>query len=272
MSGYRRRGTGGCQRYWQTCQQGHQNLGYWALVSTYVRFIDYPLMISHIDTAWLWRYTQTQQKIARSFSSQVELIERYPHHQFAASSAQQYHWLEEMYPTIYESVQKQVKAGRFHPVGGSWLEHDCLLPSGESLCRQYLYGQRYFQSKFGVRCREAWLPDTFGYASQLPQILRLAGIDYFFTQKLSWNNINTFPHSTFRWIGLDGSQVLSHMTPVDSYNAQANFGEVVKGVENAKTLGSTDQCLLLYGNGDGGGGPTSGMLEKVSDIHTDLGR
>lgn len=133
----------------------------------------------------MWRYTQTQQKIARSWSSQVELIERFPSHHFAASSAQQYQWLLELYPTLFDSVKAQVKAGRFHPVGGAWLEHDCLLPSGESLCRQYLYGQRYFEEKFGVRCNEAWLPDTFGYASQLPQILRLSGIDYFFTQKVS---------------------------------------------------------------------------------------
>jgi alpha-mannosidase len=158
------------------------------------------------------------------------------------------------------------------------LEHDCILPSGESLCRQYLYGQRYFEKHFGQRCKEAWLPDTFGYASQLPQILRLAGIENFFTQKvsrptmavmlglshqLSWNNINVFPHSTFNWVGIDGSQVLSHMTPVDSYHSQVNFDEIVKGVQNSKTLEVTDQCLLLFGNGDGGGGPTPWMLEKV---------
>jgi alpha-mannosidase len=140
--------------------------------------------LSHIDTAWLWRYTQSQQKVARSWSTQIDLMQRFPNHHFAASSAQQYAWLEELYPSLFTSVLEQVKAGRFHPVGGAWLEHDCVLPSGESLCRQYLYGQRYFAEKFGVRSREAWLPDTFGYASQLPQILRLSGIDYFFTQKV----------------------------------------------------------------------------------------
>jgi hypothetical protein len=142
------------------------------------------LMTSHIDVAWLWRYTQTQQKIARSFSSQIDLINRFPTYHFSASSAQQYHWLEQLYPTLFESVKKTIAGGRFHPVGGSWLEHDCILPSGESLCRQYLYGQRYFEKNFGQRCKEAWLPDTFGYASQLPQILRLAGIENFFTQKV----------------------------------------------------------------------------------------
>lgn len=112
-------------------------------------------------------------------------MKRFPHHQFAASSGQHYAWLEELYPSLFESVSEYVTSDRFHHVGGSWVEHDCLLPSGESLCRQYLFGQRYFESKFGRRCREAWLPDTFGYASQLPQILRLAGMDYFFTQKVT---------------------------------------------------------------------------------------
>jgi alpha-mannosidase len=145
---------------------------------------------SHIDTAWLWNYSVAQQKIARSWSSQIDLMDStyrtnpFPNHHFAASSAQQYAWLEELYPSLFKRVSQKVEEGHFHPVGGAWVEHDCVLPSGESLCRQYLYGQRYFQEKFGVRSREAWLPDTFGYASQLPQILRLAGIDYFFTQKV----------------------------------------------------------------------------------------
>ncbi len=144
-----------------------------------------PIKISHIDTAWLWCYKHTQQKIARSWSTQVDLIKRFPTFHFGASSAQQYAWLNDLYPSLFDAVKEQVIAGRFHPIGGAWLEHDCLIPSGESLCRQYLYGQRYFEEQFGVRCREAWLPDTFGYASQLPQILRLSGIDYFFTQKVS---------------------------------------------------------------------------------------
>jgi alpha-mannosidase len=112
-------------------------------------------------------------------------MDRYPNHQFAASSAQQYAWLESLYLKAFDRVSKYIKEGRFHYVGGAWLEHDCMMPSGESLVRQYLYGQRYFKKKFGNYCREAWLPDTFGYASQLPQILRLAGLNYFFTQKVS---------------------------------------------------------------------------------------
>jgi alpha-mannosidase len=111
-------------------------------------------------------------------------MDRYPNHVFAASSAQHFVWLKQYYPTVFDRVAHYVQKGRFLPVGGAWLEHDSMLPSGESLVRQYLYGQRYFKETFGVVSREAWLPDTFGYASQLPQILRLAGIEYFFTQKV----------------------------------------------------------------------------------------
>jgi len=164
-------------------------LGHWSLVGTFVSIL--ADQRSHIDTAWLWRYTQTHQKIARSWSTQCDLMDRFPNYRFAASSAQHYVWLKEFYPETFERVAKYVSQGRFAPVGGAWLEHDCMIPSGESFARQYLYGQRYFEDTFGTRCREAWLPDTFGYASQLPQILRLCGIDYFFTQKVSFKYSRT---------------------------------------------------------------------------------
>jgi alpha-mannosidase len=162
-------------------------------------------------------------------------MKRWPNHQFAASSAIQYEWLETLYPSAFEDLRKFVNEDRFHPVGGAWLEHDCMLPSGESLVRQYLYGQRYFKSRFGSYSREAWLPDTFGYAVQLPQILRLAGLNYFFTQKvrlaqcveaeaqLSWNNITEFPYTTFNWVSLDGSQVLASMATTAGYNSQCDL-------------------------------------------------
>ncbi|KAL0956195.1 hypothetical protein HGRIS_002352 [Hohenbuehelia grisea] len=220
----------------------------------------------HIDTAWLWPYRVTQQKVARSWATQVDLMERYPEHRFAASSAQQYKWLEQLYPTLFDRVKEQVKEGKFHPIGGAWVENDSNMPSGEALVRQFLYGQRYFESRFGKRCETAWLPDSFGLTGAYPQIIRGAGMQYFFTQKLSWNNINRFPHSTFNWVGIDGTQVLCHMTPVDTYTAQATTGDVNKGVTNHKNLESSDTSLLVFGNGDGGGGPLAKMLENLRRI------
>ncbi|KAI0776540.1 glycosyl hydrolases family 38 N-terminal domain-containing protein [Trametes elegans] len=216
----------------------------------------------HIDTAWLWPYRVTQQKVARSWSTQVDLMDRYPEHRFTCSQAQQYKWLEQLYPPLFERVKEKILDGKFHPVGGSWVENDANMPSGEALARQFIFGQRYFESRFGVRCKTAWLPDTFGLTGALPQLIRLADMDYFFTQKLS----NVFPHSTFNWVGIDGTQVLCHMTPVDTYTAQATVGDVNKGVTNHKNLESSDISLLVFGNGDGGGGPLAKMLENLRRI------
>ncbi|KAF9558502.1 glycoside hydrolase family 38 protein [Agrocybe pediades] len=217
----------------------------------------------HIDTAWLWPYRVTQQKVARSWATQVDLMERYPEHRFTCSSAQQYKWLEELYPPLFDRVKEKVLDGRFQPVGGSWVENDSNMPSGEALVRQFLFGQRYFETRFGKRCDTAWLPDSFGLTGALPQLVRGAGMNYFFTQKLS---CNVFPHSTFNWVGIDGTQVLCHMTPVDTYTAQATVGDVNKGLTNHKNLESSDKSLLVFGNGDGGGGPLAKMLENLRRI------
>ena len=218
----------------------------------------------HIDTCWLWPWVETKRKVARSWISQCNLMDEYPEYRFCCSQAQQYQWLEELYPTIFKRIKEKITAGAFHPIGGSWVEHDTNMPSGESLIRQFLYGQRYFESRFGQRHTTFWLPDTFGYTSQLPQICRLAGFTRFFTQKLSWNNINKFPHTTFRWVALDGrSDVLCHMTPADKYNAEANLADVTRCVTNHKSLDQDPTSLLVYGHGDGGGGPTRQHLEGL---------
>src|SRR6266567_186025 len=133
----------------------------------------------HIDTCWLWPWAETKRKVARSWSNQCDLMDRYPELRFCASQAQQYKWLEMYYPSVFDRVKDKVKKGTFQPIGGSWVEHDTNMPSGESLVRQFLYGQRFFESHFGQRCTTFWLPDTFGYSTQLPQICRLAGMKRF---------------------------------------------------------------------------------------------
>ena len=225
--------------------------------------IVYAIGHCHIDTCWLWPWAETQRKIARSWANQCDLMDRYPEHRFTCSQAQQYKWLEKLYPKLFDRVKAKVKKGTFQPVGGSWVEHDTNMPSGESLVRQFLYGQRFFESHFGERCRTFWLPDTFGYSSQLPQLCRLAGMSRFFTQKLSWNNINNFPHSTFNWVALDGSQVLCHMAPANTYTASAHFGDVNRTISQHKSLDQDRTGLLVFGKGDGGGGPTFEHLEKL---------
>ncbi|KAK5172242.1 Glycoside hydrolase, 38 vacuolar alpha mannosidase [Saxophila tyrrhenica] len=217
----------------------------------------------HIDTCWLWPWAETKRKVVRSWSNQCDLLDRYPEHRFVASQAQQFKWLEMNYPYAFDRVKKHIKEGSFQTVGGSWVEHDTNLPGGESLVRQFVYGQRYFESRFGQRCRTFWLPDTFGYSTQLPQLCRLADMNRFFTQKLSWNNINNFPHTTFNWVSLDGSQVICHMAPAETYTAMANFGDVTRSVTQHKSMDQDATSLLPFGFGDGGGGPTSEQLEKL---------
>ncbi|ORY60182.1 glycosyl hydrolase family 38 domain-containing protein [Pseudomassariella vexata] len=217
----------------------------------------------HIDTCWLWPWAETKRKVARSWSNQCDLMERYPELNFACSQAQQYKWLKQYYPYVFDRVKRKVKDGQFHPIGGSWVEHDTNMPSGESLVRQFLYGQRFFESHFGERCQTFWLPDTFGYSSQLPQLCRLAGMTRFLTQKLSWNNINNFPHTTFNWVSLDGSQVICHMPPAETYTAEAHFGDVKRSMSQHKSMDQDHTSLLVFGKGDGGGGPTWQHIEKL---------
>ncbi|KAL5612396.1 uncharacterized protein BROUX77_002552 [Berkeleyomyces rouxiae] len=217
----------------------------------------------HIDSCWLWPWAETKRKVARSWTNQCNLMDQYHELNFACSQAQQYKWLEENYPEVFKRVKQKVKEGRFHPIGGSWVEHDTNMPSGESLTRQFLYGQRYFESRFGTRSKTFWLPDTFGYSGQIPQLCRLAGMNRFMTQKLSWNNINKFPHTTFNWVALDGTQVICHMPPAETYTAEAHFGDVKRSQSQHKSMDQDPTSLLVFGKGDGGGGPTWQHVEKL---------
>ncbi|KAI3403518.1 AMS1 [Candida oxycetoniae] len=217
----------------------------------------------HIDTAWEWPFAETKRKIVRSWTTQLKIAEKYPEYVFVASQMQQFKWLKESHPKILKKIHAKFTTNQFIPLGGSWVENDTNLPNGESLIRQFVLGQRFLLDEFGFQSNIYWLPDTFGYSSQIPQICQLAGIDRFLTQKLSWNNINTFPLSTFNWKGINGSQVLVHMPPANTYTAEAHFGDVMRSQRQHKNLRDVPTGLLLYGHGDGGGGPTEEMIEKL---------
>ena len=218
---------------------------------------------AHIDTAWLWPLEETHRKLVRSFSSQTAYMARYPEFRFCCSQAYQYDWVRQHNPDLYDRIRHRAAAGQWVPVGGTWVEPDCNLPSGESLVRQFLFGQRFFEREFGRRHREFWNPDVFGYNGQLPQIMRGAGIDRFLTQKLSWNRFNAPPHHTFTWQGIDGSEVLAHFPPADTYNATAEVEELRRNARNYKDHDYSHRSLLVFGFGDGGGGPTPAMLETL---------
>ncbi|HYN31376.1 MAG TPA: glycoside hydrolase family 38 C-terminal domain-containing protein [Ilumatobacteraceae bacterium] len=218
---------------------------------------------AHIDTAWLWPLRETKRKVTRTFASAVALMDDYPEYMFCASSAQHYTWIEERHPELFTKIGERVERGQWIPVGGMWVEADMNLPSGESLVRQIVFGQRYFEEKFGVRCTEVWIPDVFGYPAGLPQVFAAGGMDRFVTQKLSWNKQNKFPHSTFWWEGLDGTKVLTHFPPVDTYNAEITPAEFGFSVTNFRDHAWSTDSLMPFGHGDGGGGPTREMLERA---------
>ena len=218
---------------------------------------------AHIDTAWLWPLAETYRKLVRTFSSQTRYMDEYPEFRFACSQAQQYAWIKERNPDLWERIRAKVKSGQFVPVGGSWVEPDCNIPSGESLLRQFIHGQRFFEDELGIRCREFWSPDAFGYCSQLPQLMQLSGITRFLTQKLSWNRFNRPDSHTFTWQGIDGAEVLGHFPPADTYNSDVSVKEMLYADREFKDHESSGTSLLVYGYGDGGGGPTRAMLESL---------
>ena len=218
---------------------------------------------AHIDTAWLWPIEETWRKCTRTFSTATLYMDRYPEYRFACPQAAQYAAIKERNPDLYRRIKAKFDTGQWIPVGGTWVEPDCNIPSGESLCRQFLYGQRLFEQEFGRRCREFWNPDVFGYNGQLPQILRQGGVDRFLTQKLSWNAFNKPRHQTFTWEGIDGSQVLTHFPPANTYNSTASVEELRRLVREYRDNDRSSQSYLLFGVGDGGGGPTRDMLERL---------
>lgn len=219
---------------------------------------------AHIDTAWLWPIAETKRKCVRTFSSAVRYMDDYPQFRFVCSQAQQLSWIEQNHPVLFEKIQKKIVRKQFLPVGGTWVEPDCNIPSGESLARQFLYGQQYFQTSFGQTSRVFWNPDVFGYCGNLPQLMKLSGIDFFLTQKLSWNQFNKIPSSTFFWEGINGSQVLTHFPPADTYTSVANVEQVVASQTQFKDSDRLHHSCLLYGFGDGGGGPTPLMIEMLN--------
>jgi alpha-mannosidase len=218
---------------------------------------------AHIDSAWLWPVRETVRKVARTVSNVVNLLDTNDDLVFAMSSAQQYAWIEEHRPEVFARLTEHVAAGRFVPVGGMWVESDTNMVGGEAMVRQFLYGKRYFQQKFGVEPREVWLPDSFGYTAALPQIVTLAGCTAFLTQKISWNQVNPFPHHTFWWEGIDGTRVFTHFPPVDTYNSELSGRELAHAAGNFRDKGKAGRSLAPFGHGDGGGGPTREMLGRA---------
>ena len=222
---------------------------------------------AHIDSAWLWPVRETRRKVARTVSNVLALMDEDPDFTYAMSSAQQYAWLEEEHPDLFARMKRRIEEGRFIPVGGMWVESDNMIPSGESLVRQITFGRRYFKEHLGVTPRGIWLPDSFGYTGSWPQIARRAGFDWFLTQKISWNDTTKFPHHSFMWEGIDGTRILTHFPPSDTYCSWMSMHELMYSQRNFLDKDLSRNAILLYGFGDGGGGPTREMTARIRRDH-----
>ena len=229
---------------------------------------------THIDVAWLWTVAQTREKVARSFSTVLKLMEEYPEYIFMSSQPQLYKMLKEDHPKIYEKVKEKIKEGVWEPEGAMWLESDCNVTSGESLVRQIMHGKRFFKDEFNVDSKILWLPDVFGYSAALPQILKKSDVDYFMTTKIAWNQFNKIPHDTFMWKGIDGTEVLTHFITTTgpgqereshftTYNGHIQPDAVMGAWRRYQDKNLNNDVLISFGWGDGGGGATLEMLENA---------
>ncbi|MFI2510532.1 alpha-mannosidase [Streptomyces sp. NPDC018972] len=221
---------------------------------------------AHIDSAWLWPLRETVRKVARTTAGMTALLDDEPEFVFAMSQAQQWAWVKEHRPEVWARVKEAVAGGRFVPAGGMWVESDTNMPGSEAMARQFVHGKRFFLDEFGIENDEAWLPDTFGFAAGLPQIIKAAGSRYLLTQKISWSRTNKFPHHTFRWEGIDGTRIFTHFPPVDTYNCSMRGAEIAHAVRNFKDKGAARHSLAPTGWGDGGGGTTREMVAKAARL------
>ncbi|MBR2646981.1 MAG: alpha-mannosidase [Clostridia bacterium] len=230
---------------------------------------------THIDVAWMWDLAQTQEKVERSFSTVLKLMDEYPEYKFMSSQPQLYAYLKARNPQLYERVKEKVQEGRWEVEGSMWLEADCNLTSGESLVRQIVYGKKFFLEEFGKECRTVWEPDVFGYSAALPQIMKKCGVDRFVTAKIGWNDTNRMPYDTFVWQGIDGSEVFAFLLSTCDCDPRigrydTTYTTYVAKLDAVHTLGTWNRyepkefnnvTMMTYGWGDGGGGPTRHMLE-----------
>ena len=237
---------------------------------------------THIDCAWLWTLQQTREKAQRSFATVLELMRRYPEYKFTSSQPLLYKFVKEEAPELYAEIKERIAEGRWECEGGMWVEADCNIPMGESFIRQFIYGKRFFREEFGKDNRVLWLPDVFGYSAALPQILKGCGIDWFVTSKISWNDTNMMPYDTFEWQGIDGTSVYTYfLTAQDKHkDGTISKGVTYNGDTNPKYIAGTyaryrqkslsDEAMLTYGFGDGGGGPTAEHIELAKRLSCGL--
>jgi len=226
---------------------------------------------THLDVGWLWRVMHTRDKTGRSFATVLNLMEEYPQFVFMYNQSVLFDFLKQDYPELWDRMMTRIKSGQFEIEGAMWVEPDVNIASGESLVRQIMRGRRFHIEHFGVDPKTVWLPDTFGYSANLPQIMDKSGLKYFVTSKLSWNDTDRHPYDTFFWRGIDGTTTKAQLITAQKYDSEQIFTTYNGDLSVSETMGAWkryepkaayDQVVMSYGYGDGGGGPTRAMIER----------
>ncbi|MFT5905572.1 MAG: alpha-mannosidase [Cryomorphaceae bacterium] len=216
---------------------------------------------AHIDTAWGWPIREAIRKCARTFSTVLRHMERYPDYRFVCSQPAQYLWMRKYYPSIYRDIKEAVERGQWEIVGSMWVAADGNISSGESLIRQIIHGKNFVIDEFGIETKDLWLTDHSGYAAALPQILKKSGIEWFLAQNKSGSDANKFPHDSFNWQGLDGSEIFTHIPPADSDDCNLTAAELMRSQMNFRDADRASSSLMPFGYGDGG--PTFDKIERA---------
>jgi alpha-mannosidase len=222
---------------------------------------------AHIDLVWLWPERMGEAKAVHTFATVNRLMDRYPEFRFAYSQPASYRAVERRAPELAQAVTARLKSGQWQATGALDVESDTLLPCGEALARSFLLGQEEFSRLRGGPAKLLWLPDVFGYSGCLPQLMRLVGVDWFFTTKLTWSAVTRFPYSSFVWRGTDGSEVVAHVTQNAGYNNSLDLGELDANARGHVQADVHGEFLHPTGYGDGGGGPTEEMCERARRLN-----
>lgn len=217
---------------------------------------------AHIDLVWMWPLEETIRKCARTWSTALAMMDEFPEYVFLASQGLQYAICKQHYPDLYKRIHRWVKTGRWEPLISMWVESDCMCTGGESIVRQFLWGVRFARREFGDVAKLVWIPDSFGFCAQMPQIVRRCGLKYFASSKLWWNDTNSPPFSSFWWQSLDGSRVLTHFQR--GYCRNPDGGDLVDEAKKNLQSDVVNDLLYVYGHSDGGGGPTRKMAHLVT--------
>ena len=243
----------------------------YALVDTEVQPQITAVGSTHLDVGWLWRVMHTRDKTGRSFATVLNLMEEYPEFIFMYNQSVLFDFIRQDYPEIWSRLKERVKTGQFEIEGAMWVEPDVNIVSGESLVRQIMRGRRFHLEEFGVDPKTVWLPDTFGYSANLPQVMEKSGLKYFVTSKLSWNDTDRFPYDSFHWRGIDGTVTKAQLITAQRYESEQIFTTYNGDLSVSETMGAWkryepkavhNEVVMSYGYGDGGGGPTRGMIER----------